>query len=227
MAPASIAPVTAEDVVALPVMGGRAERRWVIGASAGAAMAWAGLVAHGSAGFFPAAAVFSALWLPLSAMAAPPGLLARLRPRWADLGIGLAAGLALYAASRAFLWAGCGGLSDALCAPLDALYRRFETRAPFSVAVLLLLVVPAEELFWRGVVQARLAPRLGPHRAALAAAGLASLLALATGEPLLALATLPTYAAFGLLASWRGSLVPALACHAAWTLLIASLLPHR
>jgi hypothetical protein len=74
-------------------------------------------------------------------------------------------------------------------------------------------------------VQGWLARRLGPARGLAAAVALAVLLALATREPFLALATLPTYAAWGALAAWRGSLVPALVSHVTWSLLVASLAP--
>jgi membrane protease YdiL (CAAX protease family) len=200
-------------------------RRWAVAATAGAALAWSGLVAESPPGFFPVAAVFCGAWIPLSLLAAPPGQLARLRPRLADLAIGVGAGLLLYALSRAFLAALCGGLTDLLCSPLAELFRRFQTRTPGAALTLGLLIAPAEELFWRGVVQARLARRLSPARAVLAASAAAALLALVTGEPLLALATLPTYAAWGALFAWRGSLVPGLASHLTWSLLIASVWP--
>jgi membrane protease YdiL (CAAX protease family) len=194
-------------------------------AAAGATALWTGLVAWSPPQFFAVAAVFSAAWIALSATAAPPGLRARLRPTAANVTLGLASGAALYGVTRAFLWATCGGLSEALCRPLVEMYVRFETRAPFPALVLLLLVAPAEELFWRGVVQAHLEPGLGAARAVAAATALAVAAALAGGEPFLALATLPTYALWGGLAAWRRSLVPAIVSHGVWSVLVASLVP--
>jgi membrane protease YdiL (CAAX protease family) len=179
-----------------------------------AAALWALLVAASPPWFFLAAAPFAALWLALSARAAPPGLGDRLRPRWGDLGLALSTALLLYAGTRAFLWAGCGGVSDALCRPLVSMFVRFQTRGLGPALALGLLVAPAEELFWRGVVQARLVPRLGRARAVAAATALAVAVALVTGEPFLALATAPTYAAWGALAAWRGTLVPSIVSHA-------------
>jgi membrane protease YdiL (CAAX protease family) len=202
-------------------------RRWALGASAGAALAWAGLVAHAPTGFFVAAAVFCLLWIPLSAAAAPPGLAARLRPGLADVGLGLLTGVLLFGGSRAFLWTFCGGLTDALCAPTADLFGRFQPRGLAPALVLTLLVAPAEELFWRGVVQAWLTGRFGAERALPLAVLAASGVALASGEPLLALATLPTYAVWGALTAWRGSLVPALVSHATWTLLVAAFVAPR
>lgn len=190
------------------------------------ALGWAALVSASPPWFFAAAAPYCALWICACALAAPPGLAARLRPRAADVALGLGAGLVLFAGARAFLWATCGGPSTALCAPLGDMFARFSTRGLFPGVVLGLLVAPAEEAFWRGVVQARLAAPLGrPARAVGLTTAIAAALALASGEPFLALATVPAYAAFGALAAWRGSLVPAVACHSTWTLLIAVILP--
>jgi membrane protease YdiL (CAAX protease family) len=197
----------------------------ITAAAAGAAAVWALLVAASPRGFFAAAAPFCALWLLLSARAAPPGLSARLRPRPGDLGLALSTALLLYALSRAFLWAGCGGLTDVLCGPLAAMFHRFDTRGLLPALVLGLLVAPAEELFWRGFVQERLALRFGRAPAVALATALAVALALATGEPFLALATAPTYAAWGALAAWRRSLVPSLVSHSAWSVLVAAVAP--
>lgn len=194
-------------------------------AAAAAAALWALLVAASPRWFFLAAGPFCAAWIALSLAAAPPGARARLRPRAPDLALGLATAGLLYAGTRAFLWATCGGLTDALCGPLASMFVRFETRSLPAALALGLLVAPAEELFWRGVVQERLAARLGRARAVAAATALAVALALASGEPFLALATAPTYAAWGALAAWRRSLVAPVVSHSAWSVLVASLAP--
>jgi membrane protease YdiL (CAAX protease family) len=196
-----------------------------IAAAALAAAGWALVVAARPTPFFGWAAAYAVVWLALSALAAPAGLRARLRPRAADLLIGVVAALVLYALSRLFLRAFCGPWSDALCAPLHATFARFRSRALLAGAALFLAIAPAEELFWRGVVQPRLVARLGPARAITTGTALAAGLALATGEPFLALAILPTYAAWGALTAWRGSLVPAMLSHALWSLLIAAVAP--
>jgi membrane protease YdiL (CAAX protease family) len=194
-------------------------------AAVGAAAAWAALVAASPPWFFVAAAPFCALWIALSARAAPEGLGARLRPRPGDLALALAVAVVLYTGARAVLLAGCGGLTGALCGPLASMFERFATRTPLAAAVLGLLVAPAEELFWRGLVQERLARRFGRWQGVAATTLLAVLVALASGEPFLALATLPTYAAWGVLAAWRESLFTPIVSHAAWTVLVASVAP--
>lgn len=192
-------------------------------AAGAAAAAWALLVASSPRWFFLAAAPFCAAWIGLSARAAPTGLAARLRPRTGDLGIALTLGVALYAGTRAVLWAGCEGFTDALCSPAASMFARFETRTVPAALVLTLLVAPAEELFWRGFVQERLVARLGRWRGVATATAIATAVSLATGEPFLALATAPTYAAWGALAAWRRSLFAPIVSHATWTLLVAVL----
>jgi CAAX protease family protein len=207
-----------------PARGGARRSPWVPLAVL-AALAWAFLVSASPPRFFALATPCVLLWLGLSAAAAPPGLRDRLRPRAADVLLGLASGLLLYGLSRLFLAALCGGFTDALCGPLGAVFGRFRPRALLPGLALFFAIAPAEELFWRGVVQPRLAARLGSAGGVLAATALAVLLALATGEPFLALATLPTYAAWGALVAWRGSLVPAILSHAIWSALVATIAP--
>ena len=196
-----------------------------VGAAAVAAAAWAVLVARSPDRFFAIAAPFCLIWILLSTRAAPAGLRDRLAPSAADVALGAGAALALYAGTRLFLRAGCGGLTDALCGPLAEMFVRFHTRALGPALVLGLLAAPGEELFWRGVVQARLARRLHPALAVALATALAVGGALATGEPFLALATAPTYAAWGALSAWRRSLVPAIVSHSIWSVLVASAAP--
>lgn len=194
-------------------------------AAAAAAALWALLVSASPPWFFLAAAPYCAGWSALSLAAAPPGAGARLRPRGSDVALGLAAAALLYAGTRAFLWATCGGVTDALCAPLASMFVRFETRSLPAALALGLLVAPAEELFWRGVVQERLIARLGRAQGVAAATALAVALALASGEPFLALATAPTYAAWGAIAAWRRSLVAPILSHALWSVLVAAVAP--
>jgi membrane protease YdiL (CAAX protease family) len=196
-----------------------------VGIAAAAAGAWFVLVASSPDAFFAIAAPFCTAWIVLSARASPPGLRARLAPAATDVALGVVAALALYAVTRLFLWAACGGLTDALSRPLAEVMGRFHTRALGPALVLGLLVAPGEELFWRGVVQAHLARKLPTAAAVVAATALAVCAALATGEPFLALATAPTYAAWGALTAWRRSLVPALVSHALWSVLVASVAP--
>jgi uncharacterized protein len=189
------------------------------------ALLWMVLVSASPATFFEWATPIGLVWLAVSVLAAPPGLQARLRPTRFDLLLGLASGLAVYALSLGFVWATCGGVTDALCAPIGEVFQRFDTRAPLPALALFFVLAPAEELYWRGVLQPRLTARLGAAPTVIVATALAVLLALATSEPILALAIIPTYSLWGALTAWRNSLVPALVSHSVWTTLVAAIAP--
>jgi membrane protease YdiL (CAAX protease family) len=186
---------------------------------------WTALVHEHPAHFFLWASLFCAVWLVLSWKAMGAEGRQRLLPRTADTLWGVALAGVLYVGSRTVLWALCGGFSEVLCAPLTSIYERFGTGSVGAGLALALVIAPAEELFWRGAVQQVLRPRLGKVGSAAVAAVLSSLVLLAFGEPLLALAAFPTSLAWGLLAEWRHSLGAAWVSHSLWDLLIVILLP--
>lgn len=132
----------------------------------------------------------------------------------------MAAGALLFLVSGLFLYA----FSFLLVGAVGRLLTRFAFE-PWAFVALGLVIVPAEELFWRGVLQPRLSDHLGAARAVLFTAVLASAIAYVAQEPLLALATLPTYSVFGAMAAWRRSLWSPIACHALWSLLAAWVFP--
>jgi hypothetical protein len=186
---------------------------------------WTALVHAHPPRFFLWASLFCAVWLALSWKAMGPSGQQRLLPRSADVLWGVALAGVLYVGSRAVLWALCGGFSELLCEPLTDVYARFGTGSLGAGLALALVIAPAEELFWRGAVQQELRPRLGKVGSAAVAAVLSSLVLLAFGEPLLALAAFPTSLAWGLLAEWRRSLAAAWVSHSLWDLLIVILFP--
>ncbi|HYG68225.1 MAG TPA: CPBP family intramembrane glutamic endopeptidase [Anaeromyxobacteraceae bacterium] len=204
-----------------PGPGRRSRLVWVLASAAGAA-GWLALVAAAPPRFFAVAVPFCLAWAVLSAAAAPADA-----PRFAplDVAIGIGSGVVLFAASRAFLFVACGPWSRALCGPLGAMYGRFETRDALAALALGFVLAPAEELFWRGVVQARLASRFGAVRGVAVATLAAAAASLATGEALLALAMLPTYGLWGALFAWRRDLTAPVASHATWSVLVATLFP--
>lgn len=106
--------------------------------------------------------------LGTAALVADPAL-RRFRPGTRDLLTGAASAAALYGvfvvgdrAARVVMPTGGEDIAD--------VYALRELRAAPELAARLLLVIgPAEELFWRGLVQGALARRLGPWRGAVAA----------------------------------------------------------
>lgn len=200
------------------------ERGWLV-ASGVAVIAWTALVHVHPPRFFLWASLFCAVWNALSWKALGEAGQQWLVPRRADVLWGVALAAVLYVGTRAVLWAMCGGFSELFCEPLAAIYATFGTGSPGAALALALFIAPAEELFWRGVVQQALRPRFGRVGCVVVAAVLSSLALLAFREPLLALAAFPTSLAWGLLAEWRRSLVASWVSHSLWDVLIVILLP--
>jgi len=201
-----------------------AGRVW-LALSIGALVAWTALVHAHPPRFFVLASAFCAVWLGLSWKALGPRRRELPRMTGADLAWSVAHAGGLYVGARAFLWAFCGGFTEALCGPLTAVYARFGEGGLGEAVALAAVIAPAEEFLWRGVVQGALRPRLGRVGCVVVASVLSSAVLLAFGEPLLALAALPTSLAWGGLAEWRRSLGAAWASHALWDVLIVVLAP--
>jgi membrane protease YdiL (CAAX protease family) len=90
---------------------------------------------------------------------------------------------------------------------------------------LLPVVVVAEELVWRGVVQEALDRRLGPAVAVVVAAAAYATAHLPLGSPLLAGVAFACGVYWSALRRWTGSLVPSLVCHLAWDIVVLVLRP--
>ncbi|HYF12582.1 MAG TPA: CPBP family intramembrane glutamic endopeptidase [Actinomycetota bacterium] len=137
------------------------------------------------------------------------------------LGIGAAAGVGFYVATRAFVivvtgWETFRRRSAQMYARQDPLST---SRAVLLSAV---LGAPGEELFWRGLLQAELARALD-GRTALAAA-IALVLFVAANAPsgnlAIVAAALVGGAVWGSLAAWTGGVAAPIVCHALWTALM-------
>jgi membrane protease YdiL (CAAX protease family) len=140
------------------------------------------------------------------------------------LAAGVTSGLALYAATRGFV---------ALAARWEPFRRqvaeKYEEAADVSLArslgLSLLILVPGEELFWRGLFQARLGQAL-----AGAAAGAWTWLAYfgvnsASASLPIAAGAVVGGALWTGLAAWSGGMLSSLASHMLWTGLMLALPP--
>lgn len=198
---------------------------WLAAAGVGV-LGWTALVRFNPPNFYAWAALYCGVWAGLSLLALGRrrgGVL--LRPGGEDVLWGVTFAGVLYVGSRGVLWALCGGFSRVLCSPLTEVYSGFGRGGWVAALSLALVLTPAEELFWRGVVLDALRPRLGGRGAVLVSAGLSSLVLLFFQQPLLALAAFPTSLAWGLLAEWRKNLVAPWVSHALWDLLMIVFLP--
>jgi uncharacterized protein len=150
---------------------------------------------------------------------------ARPRPRDVALGIGIAA--ALYGmfqvgdrAARAVMPNGAEDIGEVYL--LRSLRPRGEIAARLAA-----VIGPAEELYWRGLVQEELTRRLGPARGAAAAAAIYGGAHLATGNPTLVGAAAVAGGAWSALAA-LGVPMPALVVsHVVWDIWIFLVQPTQ
>lgn len=196
----------------------------VLAVALGAGFAGFALAFGGARGRFWPRMTRVALGLGAASLLAEPGL-RRLRPRPADAAAGLACAGLLYGVFMA------GDRLARRVLPrgaqeIDALYALKDQGAPGPLAARLALVIaPAEELFWRGLVQGRLARRFGRWAAAgLAAAayGLAHL----PGRNLTLVGAATVAGAFwSALRALGVSMSVLVVSHAAWDVLIFLVAP--
>jgi len=164
--------------------------------------------------------------IPAAAVGLPLGWRELLAPRVKHLAAGVAAAVVLYVLA--------GGVFLLLAAWFPALAA--ETAAPYAwkdqlalalaVPLLVCVIVPGEEIVWRGAATLPAAARWGPWWGCLVGAGAFSAAHLAFGSPLVLLAA----AGAGFFWSWlvvtTRSLVPALVCHLLWDLTVLFWLPY-
>ncbi|HEX5950825.1 MAG TPA: CPBP family glutamic-type intramembrane protease, partial [Actinomycetota bacterium] len=193
-----------------------------------------GLVAEGMAWWWISSRGAN-VWSTMTPVLVGMGLVALLtgRPEVAEdvtpaaaAGVGLAAAGALYLATRAFV-AVVAPRWDAFREQSVAMYGRRGWRSiGIVVALSALLMVPGEELFWRGLFLSELQVRLD-------GVGLAAVLAwagfLVANAPSRNLAIVAGAAVGGAvwvaLAAWSGGVLAGLVCHVGWTVLMLALPP--
>ena len=183
-----------------------------------AAVAWGALFGLRRAGFWSRAAVAGVVVAVYGVVAQREVMGDLLRPTVADIAIGISGAVVLYGV----FWAGDAVLrrwAPALAAQVDELY---EVRSvPSSERLPLPAVIPfvgaCEELFWRGLVQARVGFLLA--LAAYAAVHLWE------RKAVLVLAAVVGGAFWGGLFAWRETLVAPIVSHALWDLVVVVWFP--
>jgi membrane protease YdiL (CAAX protease family) len=158
------------------------------------------------------------------ALAADPEL-RRTRIRARDVALGLAAAAGLYGVFR---------VGDHLARrimprggeDIDEVYR-LRTLRPTAelVARLALVIGPAEELFWRGLVQRRLVARLGPLKGTAVAAGVYGAAHVVAGNPTLLGAATTAGAYWSALAAAGMPMGALVMSHVVWDIWIFLLQP--
>ena len=140
------------------------------------------------------------------------------------LAVGASSGVALYLATHAFV--GIAARSDRFRRATVDIYS--EARPiPIATALLLSVVVmvPAEELFWRGLVQAELAARHGVAAAAIVTWVAFTAVNVPSRSVPIVLGAAVGGAVWAALAWWSGGMLASLASHILWTGLMLALPP--
>ena len=151
-------------------------------------------------------------------------LLPLLRPSMTTVAVGLACAVALYAGADLFM-AALRTLAPALAGQVETVYA-WSDDAPLPLRLaLLFVIVPGEDIVWRGAVTLPLAARCGPIGGCLLAGTVFALAHLTTGPPLLWLAALAMGTLWSALAIRTRSLVPVVTSHLAWDLAVMFVRP--
>jgi uncharacterized protein YbjT (DUF2867 family)/membrane protease YdiL (CAAX protease family) len=154
----------------------------------------------------------------------PVGWRELFRPRPRDLAHGVLAAALLYVAGALVVRALV--ISPGLAAQMAAVYGWRHAVPEGLVVPLLLLIVLAEEIVWRGAITLPLAARLGPWAGVAAGAVAFAAAHLPLGMPVLLVAALGAGAFWGALAIKTRSLVPVLVSHVLWDLTVLFWLPY-
>jgi membrane protease YdiL (CAAX protease family) len=142
-----------------------------------------------------------------------------------DLGVGAASAALLYAVfslGRDIM----GRLVPMAPAQIGSVYA-LRAQAPWWVIALLLVCVigPGEELFWRGLVQWGLVRRFGPGPGWAIATAIYGGVHLAAANPMLVVAALVAGGFWGLLYLRLGRIAPLVVSHVVWDLTVFLILP--
>ncbi len=147
------------------------------------------------------------------------------RVRRGHLALGLGSAVVLYG----LFWVGKALLTALLPfagAEIAQVYAKRSELSPAAIALLLLFVTgPAEEIYWRGLVQRALMRRIGPMVGLFLAASLYALVHIWAGNVTLMLAAFVAGLVWGWIFLVERSLVPVIVSHALWSVLIFVVAP--
>jgi membrane protease YdiL (CAAX protease family) len=183
-----------------------------------AAVAWGLLFALGREGFWPRAAAAGATIGAYGLVVRRGDLGDLFRPTVADVALGVVSAILLWVV----FWVGdrlVARVLPSLSREVDDLYAVRGEATVRLMPLVLAVIGPAEEIFWRGLVQAR---------AGIAVALVAyALVHVWERKPILLVAAVVGGAAWGGLFAWTGTLVAPIVSHLLWDLAIIVWFPTR
>lgn len=187
--------------------------------------------------FSPWTGALSSFWLNMSISAVILSIMAIL---WSgnrmgsfsvrDAAVQTAIGIAIAFALWGIFWIG-DAVSQMLFSfargQVDSVYAMKDGSAPVLIALLLLFLIgPAEEFFWRGYVQKTLSEQFGANAALVATTLIYALVHIWSFNFMLVMAALVAGAVWGLIYRIKPSLLPAtIISHAVWDALVFVILP--
>jgi membrane protease YdiL (CAAX protease family) len=144
---------------------------------------------------------------------------------WKYVWIGIIHAVLLYLLSRFGMWL-LINLFDWATPQIEAIYQTRNQASPYLIgALLVFLIAPAEEIFWRGFVQDRLLQKYGLKIGTGIAIFLYVFVHIWAFNPLLLLAALVLGVHWSIMYSKFNSLVPGIISHAIWDCMIFVVLP--
>ncbi|HEY7762059.1 MAG TPA: CPBP family intramembrane glutamic endopeptidase, partial [Actinomycetota bacterium] len=161
----------------------------------------------------------------IAAMAARPPVAAAETGALRAVVVGLASGLALYVGTRIFVWLAVRW-PPFRADVVEQYGQAGDVSLATSLVLSLVVMVPAEEVFWRGLTQPRLADPVDPWVGALVA-WLGYIVANTASRSLPIVAgAIVGGALWSGLAWWSGGVLAGLASHILWTGLMLTLPPR-
>lgn len=145
-------------------------------------------------------------------------------PAGRALVVGLAAGLGLFLATRLFV-AAASRWASFRTATVDIYAEAAPIPLLLALALSIVVMVPSEELFWRGLVQPRLDDLAGPTAAAVVTWLAFTAVNLPSRSLPIVLGAAVGGAVWAVLGWWSGGVLASLASHILWTGLMIGLPP--
>ena len=174
------------------------------------------LVVTGRTRFWPTTAAAWAVVGLAAVLTGDPGCCADIAFGVA-LAVGLVTGAVLYAATRLVVEVGARSVPMLATAVDDVYAREREASAGVLWAVTFLIVVPAEELFWRGLALPELQRAIGTFAGAVLAWLAAVAVSASWASPPFLAAAFVGGAVWTAMGAWSGGVVAPFASHVVWT----------